>query len=343
MTLKDVAGVFSRYFIVGFFAPAFFALFLVARIVDPALMPTDYHNAGGSDQVLVIGGAALLLSLLLSGIHYSVLRVFEGYPLNRLRDLRDTPRPTAGPSIPYIVTRNLLGPWASDRLQQLRPPLVRAGVTIYDLALWSARRRFDALVERREVPERSSDRTRAATAIARLYPDARKELLPTRFGNAIRSFERHPRQRYGLDGVTTWPRIELLLSDGERMLLSKAETDVAFFINSALLLPLMGLAFLADAIAHGGLGWPWWALYAVPFLAAYGAYRGAAAAAVRWGDPVRAAFDLHRLEFYRRLGVKRPLGPEAEKATARSVNRMLLFGEPLDAALRIEEDGPNES
>ena len=47
MALKDVAGVFSRYFIVGFFLPAFFTTLILAHVVDEQSLPALYLNASG--------------------------------------------------------------------------------------------------------------------------------------------------------------------------------------------------------------------------------------------------------------------------------------------------------
>jgi hypothetical protein len=39
------------------------------------------------------------------------------------------------------------------------------------------------------------------------YPAHLNDVLPTRFGNALRAAEDHAVQRYGFDGVTFWPRL----------------------------------------------------------------------------------------------------------------------------------------
>jgi hypothetical protein len=341
MALKDVAGVFSAYFVVGFFAPAFFAIVAVVQVLDVSSISDDYDQAGAAAQLLVQGGIALLLALVLSGLHYPVLRLFEGYPLKRFRDVE-----------PFAwLYRAMVGRWE---------------------------KRYDKLESVRRQSQPSKQRTAAAQQLARYFPD-RQGLMPTRFGNAIRSFERHPRERYGLDGVTIWPRVELLLSDQERQVVSQGETDVAFFVNTTLLLPVVGTVLFVDAIVDGrlnaswwaalallffaawpflnampllggvvaavgldalandglgGLGTPLWLVYVLPFVGAWGTYRAAVGAALRWGSPVRAAFDLHRIELYRRLGVKLPMGPSEETDTARFVNRMLLYGEPIPPELR---------
>jgi hypothetical protein len=64
--LRDVTGVFSRYFIVGFFLPMFFSLLAIWISVGSDGIPSDtFQDHGARDQVLVLGGLALLAGLLL--------------------------------------------------------------------------------------------------------------------------------------------------------------------------------------------------------------------------------------------------------------------------------------
>lgn len=81
MSPSDVAGVFSRYFIVGFFLPAFFALAVLAFGLSSDALPNRFENYGDAGKIAVVGGAAILLGLALLGLNYQVLRAFEGYPL----------------------------------------------------------------------------------------------------------------------------------------------------------------------------------------------------------------------------------------------------------------------
>jgi hypothetical protein len=113
----------------------------------------------------------LLVGLLLSGLHFPILRLYEGYPLQHGRRIAGVRWIYAG----------MVGRWGKC---------------------------FDALEAKRAVPQASADRSAAARRLAREFPATRDQLLPTRFGNAVRSFERHPRVRYGLDGVTAWPRVK---------------------------------------------------------------------------------------------------------------------------------------
>ena len=86
MALSDITGVFSRYFIVGFFLPAYVSLVSLWLSASTAFIPNTLESHSQATQVLILGGAALVAGLALSGLSYYVTRLFEGYPLERVSD-----------------------------------------------------------------------------------------------------------------------------------------------------------------------------------------------------------------------------------------------------------------
>jgi hypothetical protein len=61
VSLKDVSGVFSREFIVGYFAPAFFIAVVMGYSLD--WVPEQFETAGPSTRLLLLGGFALLVEI----------------------------------------------------------------------------------------------------------------------------------------------------------------------------------------------------------------------------------------------------------------------------------------
>jgi hypothetical protein len=308
MALTAFAGVFSRYFVVGFFSPVFFLLVLLDQLVDSASLPTAYRTASGGTQIAILGGVALLGALLLSGVHYHVIRAFEGYPIQRLNDLK-----------PQGPVRRALRRVAASMVEH-----------------WN-----DEFEQRNKALEgpKSPARTRAARELNRYFPWRAEMILPTRFGNTIRAFETHANKRYGLDGVTAWTRIGTLLTESEREAITEAQSDVAFFVNLTALLPLGGFFVVADLLVHPPSSVVaevalTIALIAVVTGLSWSLYQAAVGAAVRWGMPVRAAFDMHRLELYSQLGLKHPRTDTQERNIARAATRCMLYGEPLDETVR---------
>lgn len=299
MGLGDVAGVFSRYFVVGFALPAFFALVVSSQSMTGAFLPEAYEELGGGSQIAVLGGAGVLGGLLMLGFNHPLMRLVEGYPLAA----RSSHKVLGG---------------------------------VHEFALCHQRKRFDSLVATRDCEAASdSARGKAAWQLDREYSDDRDGLLPTRFGNAVRAFERHSISRWGLDSIAAWPRIELLLKDTELETHADAKSDVAFFLNSGVLSLALGVLLAVDGIEHVPVGWGLAWVYLVPFAAAYLLYLGAVGAAARWGSEVRSIIDIHRLEMYERLGVRKPESFADERETiGPAVSRCLLHGTPLSDDLR---------
>jgi hypothetical protein len=313
---SDFAGIFSRYFVIGFFLPFFFLLLAVAHIAEPSALPSAYRSAAAGTQVIIIGGASVFGALIFSGLNFHFLRTLEGYPFQRFAE--------------------------GDKKSWLGPPRT-AVEKIVDgrLEHWRRRWRDLSLVV---VGPTSPDRTRAAERRDRDFPRCEADILPTRFGNALRAFEAHPMKRYGLDGVAAWPRIEVLLSESEQESLVEARTDVSLFVNLTFLGVPAGV-YLAIAVlaGDGGCALPIRLVLAAACLAggiaaSFCAYMAAVGAVVRWGVPVRAAIDMHRLELYTKLGLRHPETFMDEARVAKAVNRSALYGEPFTTPVRAKSE-----
>jgi hypothetical protein len=293
MGLGDITGIFSRYFVVGFFLPAYISLISLWLTATSAFRPNALDGHSETTQVAVLGAVALVGGLALSGLSYYVTRVFEGYPLERLSGW-----PVAG--------------------------------RMYDGAIALQRRSFDHLLAIRDDKTKAQkERRSAAWSLDKFYPHERERLLPTRVGNAIRAFESHSNVRWGLDGVTIWPRVELLLSADERDLQVDAKINFYVFINAATGALIVGACLVIDKGLNAPTPTSYWPLYVIPFVLSYILYRAALGPATDWGDTVRASIDLHRLEIYEKLGVRAPTSFSDERALADRVNRALLYGHPL--------------
>jgi hypothetical protein len=292
MSLSDITSVFSRYFVVGFFLPSYIALVALWVCASDGFVPNTLAQHKETVQLVILGGVALVAALALSGLSYPIIRVFEGYPLRRLNRL----------------------------------PLLRR---IYRKVIASQVRAYRKLrAVRDDRSGKPDDRARAGWLLERFFPQEEEDLLPTRLGNTIRAFEQHPNVRWGLDGVTIWPRIDALLSADERELHVDAKIDLYVFINASLGASIVGVCLLVDKATNVTDPVAGWAFYAIPFVVAYALYRASVGPAAIWGDAVRASFDLHRLEMYEKLGIRDPKSFSDERQMAVRINQALLYGRP---------------
>jgi hypothetical protein len=151
----------------------------------------------------------------------------------------------------------------------------------------------------------------------RRFPDRELDCMPTKVGNILRAAETRPADRYGVGVVTLWPHLWAVLPDAQRQDLAAARLA----LDNAVTACLWAVLFLVAATPI-----TWWA--PVPAIAA------AVAAWTSWiparaavfADLVEAAYDLHRLDLYRALGVPVPTSREAEPAAGRALTELVLRG-----------------
>lgn len=307
MGLGDIAGVFSRYFVVGFFLPAFGVLAIAAVAVSDCLLPNAFERQSYAAEIAVLGATGVFVGLLLQGLNYSVLRGYQGYGLQRAREWLESPK-----RHPRWKSLASLTNAVYSRLQA---------------------KQKECWQELYLVRDHSADGEKQAIAGWKLdlnYPRDAAHLLPTAFGNAIRAFETHSNHRWGLDGIAATPRIGAFMSEKEHELHADAKADAMFFVNISLLLLVLGLVLLVDLAVAQPLSWLVTPVYVLPFAASYAAYRGAIGAARRWGSVVRSEIDLHRLELYEKMGVRAPASfSEERNVIGPAVSRCILHGNRL--------------
>jgi len=304
--LTAITGVLSRYFIVGFFMPAYVALVGLWLSASRGFIPNTFARHSETTQLLILGGVALVVALLLSGLSYPLTRTAEGYPLLGLRR------------------------WPVLRL------VPRTAIALQG----RARRRLEVI--RNDTRRPDAERARAYAQLDKLFPCDPNRLLPTRLGNAMRAYEGHSNVRWGLDGVTIWPRIAALLSAEESDLLTDAEIDLRVFLNGAFAVAGVGACLIVDKVVHDPNGPRAWPLYVIPFIVAYLLYRASIGAAVRRGAVVRASIDLHRFDLYAKLGIRDPTSLSDERTLSVALCQFLLYGRPplADDLWRGQSEAP---
>jgi hypothetical protein len=298
MGFSDVASVLSRRFILGTFIPLVAALVILWQVVDDAFLPQVLEQRADGTGLLVIGASAVVLGLLCQATTYPVLRLLEGYPL--------------------IDHSTKLANWLKTKQERTRRDLT----TLSDAV--APEGSTESAV--RETQRRADN---AGFRLYREFPPEGVDVLPTRFGNALRAAERYPNDRYGMDGVVFWPRLEPLFTEQERALQDDAQTSIDLFVNVLLAGIASGLILVVDAIFFStiALDFP---LRFAPFGVAAFAYSQAVRAAVGWGDQIRATFDLHRLDIYQAMGLKRPTSLSQERERAETLGQFIVYGRLAD-------------
>lgn len=301
-----ISGSFSRVLMLGTLFPVTVFALLFYLIVVPFL-PADLallQILGTLDTAWTTALVSLLL-LVVSGILYNlnvpITRLYEGY------SWRDSQ----------------IGDWAHEReMERLK------WATTKKKELWKLTTRLRAANPKDPaIDDIEGLRSQLAQRVVNEYP-AEALVLPTRLGNAIRSFEEYPRTVYGISSITVWPRLVGVISKEYAGMLDESKATLDFMVNASFLSWLLSASTLVAGLAvpaRIGL-WPWAAQVALPLVAGYLFYRGSIGAALAWGAQVKGAFDLFRWELLEKLGYERAsMTPAQEKALWEEISMRMIF------------------
>jgi hypothetical protein len=132
-------------------------------------------------------------------------------------------------------------------------------------------------------------------------PTQPEQVMPTRFGNILRSAELYPRDRYGIDTSVTWPRLYQVLPERQVSQIAAARGAVDFLVVTSV---VAGMFAAISAVSLWAAGASWWR-FLLSFwggaAVAWLTYLGTLAAAVTYGQLIRTAFDVHRGDLLARL------------------------------------------
>ncbi|MFF9115810.1 hypothetical protein ACF09Y_09410 [Streptomyces massasporeus] len=153
-----------------------------------------------------------------------------------------------------------------------------------------------------------------------LHPGSLNALMPTHVGNVLRAAETRPGDKYGLDAVTVWPRLWLLLPETARKELEVTRLALDRGVAAA----LWGLLFLTFTP---------WTLWAVPIglmATAVAVFFITPSRAEVYGQLVESAFDVHRTTLYEHLRWPLPNNPRDEQVQGRALTTYLRRGSDAD-------------
>jgi len=308
--LSAISGNFSRSLVLGTFFPVALFVLLGVLLVVP-LLPGDVvalqplAELDKEWKTVAVTGVALLMTGLLYNLNTPVIRFYEGYPWRQ----------------------SWLGQWRTavhvrrmQRAELLRPALRRLAQAV----------RADDPRDPR-IAEWNAFQSELGRTLKAEYPISATEVLPTRLGNVVRSFEEYPRWRYGMSAIPLWPRLVAVIDKEYAAVVEDAKSSLDFMLNCSLLSGLLAgillfAGLLAPARVHPG---EWLAQVAVLAGAAYVFYTGSVARAHAWGAQVRGAFDLYRGDLLAKLGYGwKPATPDEEREIWRTISRQMVFGDP---------------
>ena len=174
-------------------------------------------------------------------------------------------------------------------------------------------------------------------------PPRESDILPTRFGNAIKAFEVYPRDVYGADGIMIWLRLATVMPKQfvEQIQVMRAQIDCLinccfFSVVTALVAVIRAIysgswhyknlqtfAGVYDTISGIEKAWLVWTLGAA--IAAYLFYRWAVACVPAWGELVMSAFDCYLPALAGQLGFELPKTEAMRREFWTTLSQQLIY------------------
>jgi hypothetical protein len=160
------------------------------------------------------------------------------------------------------------------------------------------------------------------------------DLLPTNLGNVFRASEVYAQERYGIDGVTLWPRLAHVLPAEFAANMEEQNNRLMFLLNSSLL--ALFLAITCLVILAVGVLLPisisvmrYLIISMSLFVTGYFIYRASIGTAQDFVLFVRSGCDLYRFDLLVQLNLCLPHDLEQERDLWKKVKEFFVAGQRL--------------
>lgn len=162
--------------------------------------------------------------------------------------------------------------------------------------------------------------------LAEEFPDKEEYLLPTPFGNVLRSFEVYPRYMYGFEAIDGWGRLLAVIPKDYLELIDAARAQVDFWVNLGVVFILLQIEYIVLAFITG-TPLQWWVVLLFIVLGTIAPMR-ATSAAREWGDFVKSAFDVYRFKLLESLGIDPPKSRQEERVLWTKYSQAIIYRLP---------------
>jgi hypothetical protein len=292
--LSKLSSLIDDSFGVRCFLPSLL-LVLGSFFVHDILSGTDELSrlfSSAPNRVEALAGSAFIAlvawvgGVLISAIQRDIIRILEGYgsfnPFNRLKFFKNAQ---------IREFRSLCG-LKNDIISNVQA--MESTGTPVDAAV------YDKLDE-------------VGLILSTRFPSEERELLPTSFGNTMKSLESYSRIMYGLDGVTGWTRLQAVIPSEYQLTIDDQRLYRDFWANTW----IVSFLLLLEAGFYSVVS-PFRLLHTVVvvgllLMVNFTAYMRTTSAACGFGDYVRSAFDLYIDDLGAKLRIPKAQDPKVQR------------------------------
>lgn len=233
---------------------------------------------------------AVIIAFTLYTVQTYILQLYEGHGFHRLPFLRNS----------QIRKANRL----LEKINDLKKQITK---------LETKEIKKDALANK--VSDLKGQYYQLAAEYDQSFPYSADLILPTRLGNILRASETYPAARYGMDAVSWWPRLYNLIPKETKQGIEGALNELYILLNfsvfSMIFSVLCLIAILYNSVIPLAMKNPEFTLryvYAgvVALICSLFFYRMSLFKAGAFGNQIRSAYDLYRLQLLEQMKIKPP-------------------------------------
>lgn len=172
------------------------------------------------------------------------------------------------------------------------------------------------------------------------FPSSIDHILPTEFGNILKASEEYSSSRYGIDGVTFWPRLFHVIPRSYQIAIDEANNQLSFLVNLSVLSFALSLLCIIAIIfsllvVYTPLDYPEIALsdtivftiaYTLSITSAIFFHRASLFSVGAFGFMIRSAYDLFRQDLLKQLNLPLPDSSTKEFYIWKNLGELLTLG-----------------
>lgn len=179
-------------------------------------------------------------------------------------------------------------------------------------------------------------------------PSKPGDILPTRFGNAIKAFEIYARDIYGADSIVVWLRLLTVIPKDFQEQIQDIRSQIDFLLNCSIFSAMVGLIGAYRCVLSGNfqhfdirkayemgayissleLSWLIWA--AGGAVSSFLFYRWAVNRVPAWGELVMSAFDCYLPALASQLGFELPKTEQKRLQFWTTFSQQLIYRREMD-------------
>jgi hypothetical protein len=150
-------------------------------------------------------------------------------------------------------------------------------------------------------------------------------IAPTRLGNIVQSYNQYPFKRYSMESEIFWTRIIKVMDES----FEKRINDQKLMLDFSLTCASMSLLYAACTMLIPWLSSEkesWFVLTIIGLFVSQVFYNSAITSAISFGQFVRTAYDLYRLNLLESYSMEMPANDKEERALWESISQLIVYG-----------------